>query len=78
VTSAGNRSVTKLRASDGAKLGTFSVASRTVYNVGGLAFDGTSIWVTVSKDDFAEGFVVKLSLNGTDKVQFKESASKCP
>ena len=47
----GDGTVTKLRASDGANLGTFTVGS----NPDGLAFDGAYIWVaneasnTVSK-----------------------------
>ncbi len=39
VTSSGSNNVTKLRASDGANLGTFDVGGATV----GIAFDGTNI-----------------------------------
>ena len=42
VTSSNENTVTKLRASDGALLGTFSVGS----NPYSVAFDGANIWVT--------------------------------
>jgi outer membrane lipoprotein-sorting protein len=42
VANSGSNSVTKLRASDGANLGTFSVGDGPL----GIAFDGASIWVT--------------------------------
>jgi hypothetical protein len=42
VTNAGSNSVTKLRASDGANLGTFGVE----FSPFGVAFDGANIWVT--------------------------------
>jgi YVTN family beta-propeller protein len=42
VTNGGSNSVTKLRASDGAHLGTFSVGNYPF----GIAFDGANIWVT--------------------------------
>ena len=44
--------VTKLRAWDGANLGTFNVGSGAV----GVAFDGANIWVT----NFLDGTVSKL------------------
>jgi hypothetical protein len=42
VTNGGSNSVTKLRASDGVHLGSFSVGNYPV----GIAFDGANIWVT--------------------------------
>jgi DNA-binding beta-propeller fold protein YncE len=42
VTNGGSNSVTKLRASDGAHLGTFSVGNYPF----GIVFDGANIWVT--------------------------------
>jgi hypothetical protein len=42
VANSGSNSVTKLRASDGANLGTFSVGGGPL----GIAFDGANIWVT--------------------------------
>ena len=42
VTNSSNNNVSKLRASDGATLGTFSVGSSPV----GVAFDGADVWVT--------------------------------
>jgi len=41
VANEGSNSVTKLRASDGANLGTFAVG----FNPEGVAFDGANIWV---------------------------------
>src|ERR1700692_657932 len=46
VTNVGSNTVTKLRANDGAPLGTFSVGS----GPGGVAFDGANIWVTNAAD----------------------------
>ena len=43
----GSNNVTKLRASDGAILGTYAVGSNPV----GIAFDGANIWVTNSGSD---------------------------
>ena len=42
VTNSYNNSVTKLRAADGAILGTFNVGTGPT----GVAFDGANIWVT--------------------------------
>jgi len=42
VTNSMSNTVTKLRASDGMRLGTFSVGSYPL----GIAFDGANIWVT--------------------------------
>ena len=41
------RSVTKLRASDGALLGTFTLGGRPY----GVAFDGANIWVAINSTD---------------------------
>jgi hypothetical protein len=46
----GSHSVTKLRANDGANLGTFSVGSATS-SPSGIAFDGANIWVTTIGDN---------------------------
>src|SRR5271165_3660461 len=46
VANAGSNNVTKLRAADGANLGTFSVASSPQ----GVAFDGANIWVANGAD----------------------------
>jgi hypothetical protein len=47
VANAGDNNVTKLRASDGANLGTFPVGNLPF----GVAFDGANIWVTNSNSD---------------------------
>jgi DNA-binding beta-propeller fold protein YncE len=44
VTNSGDRTVSKLRTSDGKVLGTFTVGS----DIEGLAFDGANIWVANS------------------------------
>ena len=41
------RSVTKLRANDGALLGTFTLEGRPY----GVAFDGANIWVAINSSD---------------------------
>jgi hypothetical protein len=46
VTNVGSNTVTKLRASDGAALGTFSAGGSPV----GVAFDGANIWVANASD----------------------------
>jgi hypothetical protein len=53
VNSSSNGTVTKLRASDGANLGTFTVGT----NPKGIAFDGANIWVVNSSSN---GTVTKL------------------
>ena len=52
---ASSNTVTKLRASDGANLGTFNVG---LPNLFGVAFDGTNIWV--GNSDGGSGTVTKL------------------
>jgi len=46
----GSHSVTKLRANDGAVLGTFSVGS-AISSPSGIAFDGANIWVANTADN---------------------------
>ena len=63
----GSNNVTKLRASDGATLGTFSVGT----SPNGIAFDGANIWVTnygsnnVSKLRASDGFTLGTYSVGT-------------
>ena len=55
LTNLGSNTVTKLRASDGASLCTFSVG-----RCGGVAFDGANIWVSCGQPSQSPGFVAKL------------------
>ena len=50
VGNSGDSSVTKLRASDGVTLGTFSLDFATLPS--GIAFDGANIWITDANRDF--------------------------
>ena len=64
-------SITKLRASDGAVLGTFNGGRRPY----GMAFDGANIWVA----NFCQGTVSELrASDGTLLGTFDVGAPRCP